>query len=165
MSERRCGGQCCRGFTIGDGLTTTKLQAFYKAWLARAEECDGELIPEDIHLIAPMVRSLGMRSTNPITGKVLDIPTEYFRCTHLNSSGLCDIYEIRPRMCSEYPQYHRGQRCKYPGCEGLTRIGEQSEPARREESSTGTAEAFRPRVPDDEPGVGGEHQRGAVQAG
>jgi Fe-S-cluster containining protein len=48
----------------------------------------------------------------------LNEPDEYqeYTCIHLDrSSGRCTIYERRPMMCAEYPDYGRGDACIHCG--------------------------------------------------
>jgi Fe-S-cluster containining protein len=39
----------------------------------------------------------------------------YYTCRHFDGTN-CTDYENRPKMCSEYPHYGRGEACQYPKC-------------------------------------------------
>jgi len=39
----------------------------------------------------------------------------FYTCRHFDGAN-CTDYENRPRMCSEYPHYGKGNACQYPGC-------------------------------------------------
>lgn len=112
----RCHGDCCRAFPLS--LTYGELLRGYDAWRAGATSCvrhgGGSMgIPTDVHLIAPMVRLLGIFDRNPVSGKTHDPPRELFSCVHLQPDGDCGIYERRPRVCRIYPT---AGVCEYPGC-------------------------------------------------
>jgi len=87
----------------------------------------GRSVPADIHLIAPMVRYIGLLDEDPN-----DCATEFegsrhfYRCTHWDAeTGLCQIYEFRPLMCRTYPDDNR---CDH-GCDfshELIQIGGKS---------------------------------------
>lgn len=110
-ADRRCTGQCCQAFVVGDCLTHAELKAMHDEYLA------GHDSGNQIELVYPMVISLGVRTVHPLTGKPISRPTEFFSCTHLSKSGDCEIYDDRPRMCRRYPleTVPSGQ-CEFPGC-------------------------------------------------
>ena len=95
----RCTGHCCRAFVL-HGWTYEKIQEAYTAW---REQRSGATWPNDIWLIAPMIRQ------NPVEAG--HDPT--FSCIHLQANGDCGIYNIRPQVCREYPN-NRG--CCFEGC-------------------------------------------------
>ena len=109
-----CAKLCCEHFPISQ-LTDADLRAAYLAWKAKEPEylrdngAEGvlECVPVDIHLIYPMIR---YSHTCEETG------IQYFSCAHWNTdTKLCNIYEIRPVMCRDFP--YRGM-CQYKdrGC-------------------------------------------------
>ncbi len=92
MSERRCGGDCCRSFSLS--LSPARLSELYseaKAYDAAGEDYDRELVQ-----IAEMVIALPGESDK----------TPRYTCRNLDdAAGLCLIYENRPRMCRDFPTY------------------------------------------------------------
>ena len=121
----RCTGHCCRKFTLPMDPAGLK-EAFDAeiAWKAEGsppvKDAAGGLISlppkrwQDIEIIQPMVRYLGLFETNPSTGKKGPQLVHVYTCNHLQENGDCGIYENRPSMCSAYPY---GGPCTYEGCE------------------------------------------------
>lgn len=127
----RCTGDCCRRFYLP--YSPQELDDWYGRWLAAlAEGKAGD--DTEIHLIAPMVRFVGLgpgpafradesiESYDPVVAEKTDedgtvvaaTPLHhYYTCVNLGPTGDCGIYERRPRMCREYP-YSRP--CQYAGC-------------------------------------------------
>jgi Fe-S-cluster containining protein len=116
MSDR-CTGGCCRAFVISG--TYGEILRGYDAWLAGAKSSTrhggGSMdIITDIHLLATMLRPLGLFTENPATGRKYDKPTSLYSCVHLGESGDCEIYDRRPGMCRNYPY---GGKCEVRGCQ------------------------------------------------
>lgn len=117
--EARCGGDCCRRFTLPWG--PGQLRAAFTTWRdsnGRAstwfDPVAGVSVPmiADIGQIAPMLRWLG-RSAVGVTGVRGDAVADWYTCSNLTPGGECGIYPDRPRMCRGYPY---GRPCIYPGC-------------------------------------------------
>lgn len=100
----RCTGHCCKNFPLPYSHSDLKLA--FEAWRKGESEwkdLNGKPhpLPQDIHLIYPMVIPLPVK--------------DQFRydCKHLDGQGDCTIYENRPRMCVDYPY---GKMCQKKGC-------------------------------------------------
>jgi Fe-S-cluster containining protein len=130
--ETRCTGHCCADFTLP--YSPEELKSRYLAWrrhgvaelqMSTTTETRGVSIPEDIHLIYPMLIPLGQfhnskdAYVNPpdpgIERSYSDHhPPHHYTCKHFDpKSGNCGIYDIRPAMCRNYPY---GSSCNYSGC-------------------------------------------------
>ena len=124
MSDR-CTGHCCRDFTLP--YSPDELWQSYNAFLAMR---NGEVpvqvgdilyrsqprIPQDIHLIAPMVTYLGHYDTPASQNTVPEVMRleHHYTCKHYDAATHnCTIYDIRPAMCREYPYGHG---CNYAAC-------------------------------------------------
>ncbi len=129
MTANRCTGHCCRKFALP--FSPKELRAAYDRWLASQEgytitKCglqpaDAKLY-QDIHLVAPMVEYLGRFDYRTFTGvnpsddelRGERYKCHYYRCRLFDEKAKkCTIYEIRPKMCREYPY---GKKCNYTGC-------------------------------------------------
>lgn len=118
-------GKCCENFAVP--VSPEELEASYLSWLAQDRDLkmmkmdtknrlnDRQTIWQEIYLLYPMMEYLYSDNTHP-NG---NITTEHkiwhhYRCRfHNNISGLCKIYDIRPRMCRTFPEC---EPCKYEGC-------------------------------------------------
>ena len=89
---KRC-GKCCQRFFLP--FTPEHLWAAYDRWM----ESSGGWQPENVHLIAPMVRLVGRAGNGG-----------YYRCVHYDTTrtgkGKCGIHSHRPKMCKGYPFYN-----------------------------------------------------------
>lgn len=109
-------GLCCQAFPLSHPYAD--IIASYDAWRAFEKEyidIDGNVrqIPEDTHLIATMIRQLGVFSEHPLRSRNYDEPRLLHSCIHLED-GCCSIYERRPRMCKSYGATWGS--CEYPSC-------------------------------------------------
>lgn len=131
-----CTGHCCRAFRIG-GRSPEDLRLEYEAWLRglesgdvsmdrtgggqRRKRWDNELsVRHDIHLVFPMLIYLGRLRTNPLplVDEQPELPDDhpgdhFYTCKHLEESGRCSVYEIRPMMCRAYGL---GRDCEFKDC-------------------------------------------------
>lgn len=99
----RCTGHCCKKFPLP--CTPEELKENYRAWVnSEPQDKNGREMIAEIWLIAPMVRKIAERDIGA-----------YYTCAHHQPNGDCAIYDIRPRMCSEYPY---GNPCEHidKGC-------------------------------------------------
>ncbi len=125
MTINRCTGHCCRSFYLP--FSPKELREAYDRWYASqtgypvhktTTEPKDQRLYQDIHLVAPMVEHLGKFRKNPL-GTVNDDGfgkerRHYYRCKLFDPKAKrCTIYEIRLRMCREYPY---GNKCNYRGC-------------------------------------------------
>lgn len=115
--SQRCTGHCCKRFALP--YSPTELERAYAAWHA-SKPCflsdDGKdrQIPQDIHLVYPMVIPLGMHRRSPATGEYLGEAIHHYSCKHYDHTKQeCTIYEQRPRVCRTYPD---GNNCRYKHC-------------------------------------------------
>lgn len=128
--QDRCTGQCCTAFTLP--YSPDEMKAKYEAWIRKPADqlrmsqdetlLQGrESVPEDVHLVYPMLVHLGEHVTSPVRGismlnkwKHSDRPTHWYTCKHFDKGTKnCTIYDHRPQMCREYPY---GNKCEYKGC-------------------------------------------------
>lgn len=93
----RCTGNCCKCFSIEQSYETvlseaakTKSDANYHSTILAVETIAAMLIP------------LGVARRQ-----------EIFTCKHLGESGNCQIYEMRPPMCRDFPGANP---CPYRNC-------------------------------------------------
>lgn len=119
----RCTGHCCKAFILP--FTPAELWKRYDKWhtppipleeLPPEEQQEGPRIPDEIHLIAPMVRLVDVLEAGDtclMTGKILQAQTIFYTCVHLDENNNCGIYEHRPKMCRDYPY---GNECQCIGC-------------------------------------------------
>jgi Fe-S-cluster containining protein len=98
-TESRCTGHCCKRFAIEHSYA--ELQADYAAW---QRDPASARIP-DVEKIAPMVI--------PLTSS-RDGAEHVYACKNLRSNGDCGIYEVRPRMCRDFPTRDEG--CHFWRC-------------------------------------------------
>ena len=111
----RCTGHCCKSFNLP--FSPTELRERYCNWLCKSGESVVEMGPQDIFLIYPMVRYLGLiKPPHSCFNETEE--GHYYTCVHFNRSpdgdgGDCAIYDIRPAMCREYPY---GRKCHYKDC-------------------------------------------------
>ena len=105
-----CGGKCCAVFYLG----RTK-----EEWLAIEDPSAEQKVIAD--MIIPLTNAEAVARQNDLNGNP-DWQTEapeghYFTCRHWDqTTGLCTIYDRRPRMCSDYPYDFV---CQYKGCGGI----------------------------------------------
>lgn len=93
----RCTGHCCRRFPLPQSLAVLRLRA--------AAQPDSM---QDLPFIADMLIPLGEGTYGDGT------PNYLYTCRHHNAeTGDCKVYEMRPRMCSEYPY---GKACTQADC-------------------------------------------------
>lgn len=127
MTANRCTGHCCRSFCLP--LSPKELREAYERWRAsldghpiyKNEEPKDKRIYNDIWLVAPMAKHIGIKQTfqqvNPPDHELTEgkkLPGHWYRCKHFDDkTKKCSIYEIRPRMCRDYPY---GESCNYAGC-------------------------------------------------
>lgn len=103
--SHRCGGDCCRNFTISGGIDRLE-QARAKAaeidaWVAGG---GGPLEPwmEEQKLLAEMLVPLGRNDEGALL----------YGCSKLDeATGACTVYDRRPAMCRRYPANERDRRC------------------------------------------------------
>ena len=122
----RCTGHCCRSFYLP--YSPKELEAKYRLWQGSSAtrfvknglKDNRGAVPEDIWLIYPMVEYLGMKQpfkkVNPSNDALLGRSDRghYYSCKHFDDKAKkCTIYEIRPRICRDYPY---GSKCEYEGC-------------------------------------------------
>lgn len=128
----RCMGHCCADFTLP--YSPEELRSRYLAWrrggdtelrMGSTTSAARDPIPEDIHLIYPMLLHLGqfhspndayVNPPNPSVEATYSDhhPPHHYTCKHFDSeTGNCGIYEIRPAMCRNYPY---ASTCNYAGC-------------------------------------------------
>lgn len=117
----RCMGQCCED--IGLCSSPEKLKMSYTKWSRSGDsrlsaEDDNDIpIIEDIYLIYPMLVFNKANKTHP-EGKrgQSDTLVYHYTCKHYDKKNRkCSIYEIRPKMCSSYPN-EKGY-CNNPKCQ------------------------------------------------
>jgi Fe-S-cluster containining protein len=130
VEGHRCTGHCCESFTLP--YSPEEMKEKYRAWLMRGKDHETlkmaaqtpedkfsrfASVPEDIHIIYPMLIYIGKMEPSK-SAKLLtvinDEPTHIYTCKHYDrESRKCSIYEFRPRMCQDYP-YNR--KCNYEAC-------------------------------------------------
>lgn len=97
-----CGGRCCQNFVIGSH-TPERIGELYLN--AKACEAAGVSVPSDRDII--FVAEMVIR---------IDEDDEWrarYTCKHfVEATGLCGVYDQRPKMCREFPY---GKVCDY-GC-------------------------------------------------
>lgn len=103
----RCTGHCCRRFALP--LSPEELKKHYDDWRSQSKETPHV---QDIWLIAPMAKYVGFLYKSP-NGDKLSKGAYYYSCKHLGENGDCTIYEMRPKMCADYPY---GDKCEYVDC-------------------------------------------------
>lgn len=127
VETARCTGQCCKEFPLSYGPEELRerckprpaldiLRISKPTFLDMAPIQDGEII-------ADMVIYLGWRRW-----KLADINDEmkaqpkmhFYTCKHLQDDGNCGIYDKRPRMCRDYPEYGRDGFCGHTTCTRTT---------------------------------------------
>jgi Fe-S-cluster containining protein len=107
-------GHCCQDVRLAESPDI--LQKAYEYW-----KRSGSIDPDfsEIYLIYPMLTFLFEKKED-------DLPYHY-RCKHFGIGGdnlpACSIYEIRPRMCRDFPYYEdepgldrTGPLSPYEGC-------------------------------------------------
>lgn len=111
--SHQCGGQCCRGFYIGFDVRAYGLKYQEIVNWRDYDPVNNVLEPwmvEHVTIAEMLV---------PLMQEPDEMPL--YTCRNLDTAtGLCTIYERRPRMCSEYPAYDypEGQRyCIFCGFE------------------------------------------------
>jgi len=122
----RCTGHCCKKFFLP--LSPDELKQRYESWQRRGRSpilptLSERLLPmkyalpEEIWLVYPMVRHLGTtEEVQPphTVGNIDNHPGHFYTCKHYDAkSGDCTIYDIRPKMCADYP--YSGF-CQYADC-------------------------------------------------
>jgi Fe-S-cluster containining protein len=96
-SRPRCMGNCCKGFSLEYPFSTVEAE-FQKKQIERGYQ---SFIP-DLDTIYPMLIPLGVFRKQ-----------ELFTCKHLGKNGDCGIYEVRPKMCRDFPGPNP---CPYRNC-------------------------------------------------
>jgi Fe-S-cluster containining protein len=95
MECKRC-GTCCNDVRLAE--SPEMLRKAYEYWL-RMPSVDPKF--SEIYLIYPML-------TFKYENQSEDLPYHY-ACKHFTRDskglGVCSIYEIRPRMCRDFPYY------------------------------------------------------------
>ena len=91
----RCTGNCCRGFSLEQPLSVVEAE------YAKTKNGEQSFIP-DVTIIREMLIPLGV-----FKGQ------ELFTCKHLGKNGDCGIYEVRPKMCRDFPGPNP---CPYRNC-------------------------------------------------
>ena len=95
----RCTGHCCREFYLP---FSNQEVADYAAGV--------NLPPNEITDIGFMARNAVFIGKGPDG-------SNYFTCRMYDSAtGNCGAYERRPRVCSGYPSYTKGDKCSNKGC-------------------------------------------------
>lgn len=91
--SHRCGGQCCRRFPIN--FTPSELRGHYANALELRRRGEENQWARDMIMMARMLIPLG---PDPFLGQPM------YTCKHHDvESGLCGVYESRPKMCRDYP--------------------------------------------------------------
>lgn len=100
----RCGGECCRRFVLfSDPVQRQAKYVGVTAW----RDSGGEMEPwmHDFLLVCEMLIDTGERSWDD---------NVVYTCKHLDrDTGLCSIYDRRPKLCRTYPE--NGTACSYCG--------------------------------------------------
>ncbi len=107
-------GYCCQDVRLAE--PPDMLERAYRYW-KKSPSIDPGF--SEIYLIYPMLK---FKYENPTE----DLPYHY-RCAHFSVTGdnlpACSIYEIRPRMCRDFPYYNdvshldrEGPLSPYDGC-------------------------------------------------
>lgn len=113
----RCSGHCCRAFTIPIQPETMEKMRIAVENQEKGEPWpNGLWKPNDIHIVATMVRPFGpFHILTPAGDKFrFDSPQAWYSCKHHDAeSGDCRIYDERPEMCREHPY---GEECNYVDC-------------------------------------------------
>jgi Fe-S-cluster containining protein len=113
----RCTGHCCRSFWLP--YSPAELLENYQAWkggrFVKGRDRNDHPQASEIWLIAPMAIYLGYLPQNPQKPEPLinGAHGHFYRCAHVRENGDCGIYEMRPKMCRDYPY---GTDCDFPGC-------------------------------------------------
>lgn len=117
--SKRCGGHCCRRFRFGRDSSMKQIWEEYDRALK-----SGNPTRDDIHIVAPMLIPLGRSNVNG-NGKVDGEAAYWYSCKHLDTeTGLCTIYEHRPRVCRIHGDVDGGfAACQYDAC-GAKQPGE-----------------------------------------
>lgn len=132
----RCTGGCCERFYLP--YSPEELMAKYDAWKRQSVGERIEMVapvhgrqrspsvPEDIHIVALMVKPLFPVDAANSVDHVLPAWQEkqrgdyggwWYTCKHYDrESRNCTIYEQRPAVCREYPSYGRDTKCFYANC-------------------------------------------------
>ena len=115
MNCLECPGHCCRAFPLS--VSYGQMLRYYDAWCWGHKDVlldGGGFGPhgQDVHIIALMIRPLGVFTENPITRRKFPKPQMLYRCVHFNQdTGQCEIYDRRPAMCRNYP--YDAEECEY----------------------------------------------------
>lgn len=95
MKCNRC-GKCCQHLTLH--YSSRKLKEEYLKWFNQK----GGTYVQEIYLIYPMLKYICYDKK---------IKSYIYKCMHfkklLNRKGLCKIYNIKPKMCENFPFYHK----------------------------------------------------------
>lgn len=90
---------CCRAFVL----------PFSPEKLEQEARSPSSRYMTDMVMLADMVRYVGRRMVNQITGEPYGIGGHHvYSCRHLGSDGRCRIYRWRPHVCRIY------HRCEFP---------------------------------------------------
>jgi len=117
-NEKPKGGHCCRAFTLF--WTFEDLAEAYNAAMrgetkftrpATGEHLD---LPDDIIIIGPMLRLVGVCDVNPLSGIDIGEPRKVWRCIYQREDCSCMIYDKRPAMCRRYPS---DGECSFKDCQ------------------------------------------------
>ena len=124
MLQDRCTGECCKD--IGLPYSPEVLKSAYKLWLAGAPDKKPLNMSQNTHeypvwadiwLIYPMLRYTHTDNKHPENPKEkTHAPIYHYTCIHFDKkTGNCGIYDIRPWMCSSYPnkEYCNNPKCKW----------------------------------------------------
>jgi Fe-S-cluster containining protein len=109
----RCRGHCCKGFCLSSGGLKRVLEK------AASEEPEPDAV-----LLAKILVPIGYYDKSPENGGMpvdpdIEGATEMLTCSALTAEGDCSIYDSRPQMCQQYPNW--GGVCQYDSCVGPKR--------------------------------------------
>lgn len=97
-------GECCREIPLS--ASPDELRQAYNNW----NDNTGGNYWNEIHIIYPMLVPLKRSQLGEFGRRLLRNGAKaIYRCKHLvemaDGTGVCSIYEIRPKMCRGYPWY------------------------------------------------------------
>ena len=132
----KCMGECCED--IGIKVSPERLEASYMMWLSsdrysNAEDIKRTLsfsntlnIYSDIHLIYPAWVFIKSDCFHPESPKKKNKEIIYhYTCKHFDKKKrICNIYNIRPKVCRTYPD---NGVCNNPKCRWKKQIGLRKE--------------------------------------
>jgi Fe-S-cluster containining protein len=118
QSLDRCSGDCCRAFTLPYSLEEMRrlyLRDQASTMRLRAMTGQPHPMPETVKVYPLLITLSRERGTHPL-GPVRQSGRMYWYSCKAFKDGQCTIYENRPKMCADYPQYGENRLCEYAGC-------------------------------------------------